>query len=344
MKNKKEAWEYAPKSHADICHQWASRKKESATYGNIHFKDGVIYSYGWYPMAKWCEDAKGNPYVIMTTHTYSNSTARHIGYVKGAIPRDVPVYYTHLTNSNYWNPYRHTPDLTPKSVELYGLDNMKRFYNDTFEKKTYRYNPLTPDERLVNSIHLHEDAQRFANFAGLTWNEDFDVYVLNEHDVKTAWNIARPVIEEQQERKRLREEKELKIKEAYERAVAKYCKDPFEMACSWIKGELNPFGNYSKAVEIPDDDEWVKLTGNNKIYSKIDTAMRIQGDDVVTSLGARVPVTDAHKLWEAIKRGHQIRGMQVGLYTVISMNGELVIGCHHISRRVINFFVEYYNW
>lgn len=59
--------------------------------------------------------------------------------------------------------------------------------------------------------------------------------------------------------------------------------------------------------------------------------LRVKDDEVQTTHGARVPVSEARKLYRALKAGVSVEGQQVGYYRVTRVtDSELVIGCHNI--------------
>lgn len=64
----------------EVAHLWANRSKPSASGSHFFFEGDTIYSYGsHFPIARHCKGV-----VLFTTRGYSNSTARHKGYVSGA--------------------------------------------------------------------------------------------------------------------------------------------------------------------------------------------------------------------------------------------------------------------
>lgn len=71
-------------------------------------------------------------------------------------------------------------------------------------------------------------------------------------------------------------------------------------------------------------------------------ALRLNGDNVETSYGARIPVADALTLWPIIERVRKgtrdyTPGMPLGVYqlTQIKQNGDIVVGCHNIAYSEI---------
>lgn len=89
---------------------------------------------------------------------------------------------------------------------------------------------------------------------------------------------------------------------------------------------------------------WSEWTGDKISYTKNEIYLRIVGDTVETSAGARVPVREGRILLDRIQKGKDVKGFKIGYYTVISLNGTLKIGCHQISRKEINRFAKFYKW
>lgn len=89
---------------------------------------------------------------------------------------------------------------------------------------------------------------------------------------------------------------------------------------SWRRGER---GN------VPDDLHEMRQTA----------FLRVRGDDIETSRGARVPLSVAPMLWRVVRGAHAGRdmreaiGSRVGLYRLddVCTDGSLVIGCHRIA-------------
>jgi hypothetical protein len=179
----------------------------------------------------------------------------------------------------------------------------------------------------------------------LPWNEDADKYLISDHEVRVMEVMLMPYRERINERMAERERKQRLIDAAFVEAQRKYLVDPVEYSKMWMRGEVKLSHMYVAGyIDLPDDDEYRILTGNDSIRQSMTTAMRIEGDEVVTNRHASVPVSSARRLWNIMKTGRPVHGVEVGLYTVRSWNGELVIGCHHIPREIVEYFVELYNW
>jgi hypothetical protein len=67
-------------------------------------------------------------------------------------------------------------------------------------------------------------------------------------------------------------------------------------------------------------------------------------DTIETSERATVSAREARILYERIKAGKDIKGFKVGYYTVISINGDLKIGCHAIPRSEVDRLANILGW
>lgn len=80
------------------------------------------------------------------------------------------------------------------------------------------------------------------------------------------------------------------------------------------------------------------------VRSLKESYLRLSSGEIETSHGAKVPLNVAKVLFDRIKEGKDIRGFEIGNYTVIGINGVLTVGCHKIERSEINRFAELMNW
>jgi hypothetical protein len=102
------------------------------------------------------------------------------------------------------------------------------------------------------------------------------------------------------------------------------------------------------AKQIADNKKWLKnwLGGlvvpykANKVYLRYNQLT----DEIETTKSAKVPAKEAKILYLRIQAGKDIKGMKIGYYTVISLNGVLKIGCHEIERDEINRLAKLLNW
>jgi len=79
--------------------------------------------------------------------------------------------------------------------------------------------------------------------------------------------------------------------------------------------------------------------------SSVEMLLRVKGEDVETSRGAKIPLTVAHKLWSRIKAGTSVDGMNLGHYTVGTYaDGVLTAGCHKIPLAEMTRLAAVLGW
>jgi len=101
------------------------------------------------------------------------------------------------------------------------------------------------------------------------------------------------------------------------------------------------------AKQIADNKKWLfNWSGLHLKYkaNKVYLRYNKESDEIETSKGARVPARESKILYDRIQAGKDIKGMKIGYYTVISLNGVLKIGCHEIERDEINRIAKIMNW
>lgn len=80
--------------------------------------------------------------------------------------------------------------------------------------------------------------------------------------------------------------------------------------------------------------EWIAGTLAYGHFSAM--RLRVYNDEVQTTHGARVPIIEARKLYQALKAGVDVSGQRIGHYTVTRVEGEyIIIGCHTIPLSEI---------
>ena len=93
-----------------------------------------------------------------------------------------------------------------------------------------------------------------------------------------------------------------------------------------------------KAEQIKDAENLAKFMDYEipycRFYSNEDFIRISQdGQFVETSQKVRIPIESAKILYKMIQSGKDIKGYKIEDYTVISLNGTLKIGCHHINVK-----------
>jgi hypothetical protein len=85
-----------------VAHLWAHQTKDEARVSgrsNFFFCGDTIYSYGHhFPIAKHVKNKQKQAAVLFTTQSYSNTTAKHISIVRGAV-QHLTVFHVQDVNS-----------------------------------------------------------------------------------------------------------------------------------------------------------------------------------------------------------------------------------------------------
>ena len=94
--------------------------------------------------------------------------------------------------------------------------------------------------------------------------------------------------------------------------------------------------------------EWLKgKRDTSSLAYDVATMLRFlpKANEVETSRGARVPAPKAQLLYSLIKKGADVTGATIGMYTVNSATDEgATIGCHFIPMEKINRFARVMGW
>lgn len=103
------------------------------------------------------------------------------------------------------------------------------------------------------------------------------------------------------------------IQEAQERARKEQ-----ERAKQRYNESLVKFKNYEiNYISLKSNEDFLRISQDN---TKIETTQ-----------GVKIDVQEAKKLYLMIQEGKEIKGLKIGNYTIISINGTLKIGCHKIN-------------
>lgn len=310
-------------SHREVCHVWASRSQSEGTAGNISFIDDSIYSYHWWEMARFYETKSGKKYLFMRDWSYSSSTSKHMSCLRAAIPPGWEMIYVPGGKRRYGY-YGHSGGclldhesnlriLTERMVDTFINLKSGQHPDGKYNTNHITYLKIIKYCRIFK-LKVPDKAKKHR----LIW-DDIQHYVAG-------------VVEKREQRRADRDYKDNReyiARRVHMRNLRKKYKNNLDqLLIDWRKGEINSLDFYV-------GNERITVDGYH---------MRIQGNEVQTNGHARVPVVDAKRLWKLIKAGKDIKGIKVGMYTVISMNGTLQIGCHKFTQKEIKDFTEIYKW
>jgi len=283
-------------SHSEVAHVWAQQIQEEGIANNVSFRNESIYSYGWWIMAKFVRPNL----VLVRDWSYSNSTAKHLGHVKSAIPSGVNTIYVS-------NP----EDITESIDSL--VQTIEYSYN-SFEKKRNKINVMTENSIAVRTL------TELCNNLDITF-PDISHYIIANEPAYVRMVEAQEIAMAEKQAYNERAEEE------YKASVRKFLENSPQ-----VQKLRNDWLNGGNKTTIEYKGRQVRLFDY--------PALRLKDGEVQTFFGARVPEREARILYKMIKAGKDIKGYKIGYYTVISINGTLKIGCHDIPMEEVQRFAK----
>lgn len=306
-------------SNHELVHIWANGNQETGKGNSMYFQGKEIFSYGsHFCMAVRVMSEKFN--FIYTTRTYSNTTAKHLSLVRGAMHG--PILSVPFPNGSVFEGMR-TNYSYHSNIEL--INNELRDHVATIENK--RKKPATKETAKNQANWIIGNLRDLAEFH----NEDLTKKQKDEGNEKQrldflqyaeyfAGNLSNNDLIRSQETW-LKKETERKRKEEKRKE-----KELLERIPRWLSGS-SLMGDYIDKIE--------------KTYLRVHP---IDQDSVQTSKHAVVTIKAAKVLFHMIQTGKDIKGYTIDGYTVIGINGVLTIGCHKIERDEINRFAALMGW
>ena len=165
--------------------------------------------------------------------------------------------------------------------------------------------------RSVRAYNCYLSNFKVKGFKPIVLTDEFEEMMRELVDYKShfqAINDAKRSKREEEKREKARLEREEKERQ-------RVPKDIVRMK-NWKKGEFDYF------------------YGRNVLKACF---LRVKGDEVETSKGARVPLDRALWLYGKILDGNTVNGLRIGHYTVTCLNdSKLEIGCHTIEMKEVH--------
>ena len=268
-------------SNDQVAHLWAHQAQSDArnSGGSLYFEGRTIYSYGGhFPIARHVAGV-----VLMTTDSYSITTAQHVSTVWSAA-RHLTMY--HVANVQAREPHEHAAN----------FDSYRERYEDTL---------LKASRARVHAQSLLDQAEALR----VECNNYAEHFELSQRLEVGNVELIKERAKQQREAAKRREAQQLREQAGeYERGLAK-----------WRRGESSHIPHaYRFAI-----------------------ALRVVGDEVQTSRGARFPVADALRALPLVKRvaargeGWQRNGERItlGHFQIdrIDGDGNVTAGCHYVE-------------
>lgn len=299
------------RNHQEVAHVWAAQSQSEGKSANMFFDGPSIFSYGrHFEIARFVRPET----VLFNERGYSSSTGKHKSITLRAVSHctvfTVPSFDDHQANAAY---YLKTCLEARESIKRarigisYRLERLQSFLDESF-KYICLFKVTGKDARAIRKLHR-------SNI--LTVEE---LKILEERETK--WKENEKVKEE---RARLKWEKENAERAAYYKALQEK-QETMRLAYESWKEEID-------ALNVA---AWKAGYDSRLDLFDLPVMLRIKDRDIETSHGAYVPIEDAKILWAKLTASEDLKGFQIGHYTVSGIrNQNLIIGCHTIPLREV---------
>jgi len=307
----------------EIPHLWAHQTQVNARnpQGNFYFKGDVIYSYrDSFPVARLVQVGRSRC-VLFNSAKYSVTTSQHQSAVRQAIPSSMQVFEV----PNLGLSYVSTTSPISKGIHKVNLAYLVQESKSEFERAERARG--MGDYSLSDSLRLKRLAEDYAKFFKVKLPKDSFKFIPTGKKMvefraklverRIALEAVRSVAHVRRQERWAKQNAEWQ-RQAKEREEQERLELP-EKIERWRNGQYVYFG-YSTQVPV---------------------MLRIKGDEVETSMGAKVPVDHARrglKLVRAVRkagRAYERNGhtVHLGNYAIdrIEPDGTLKAGCHVIG-------------
>lgn len=315
------------KNYSELAHVWAQFTQPEGNAGKMFFRDtNKVYSsyisYGHHYCIAERHTAKDGrtPVILVNSNGYSPTTGRHTSEVVGAI--------SHLKSF-------HVPDnsdpLAPENKnEL--LDRVINRFEGLMLKRSGFYSTYkeSGQDNCYARHFFYEAVETFNDYCatfGIKDRIDIGADLRAEIDEVCAYRA---------ERERVADETRLANRAAFRNlTVEEQTRIECERAAKRDAAALRKFNSQIEA--------WKGGAGPASLHAVPNSVvlLRIKGDILETSRGARVPLDEARALYASLKTGRDIAKKPIGHYRINSVGStHVIIGCHTVPieeiRRVLD--------
>lgn len=334
-------------------HDWARIGNGRNAGDSFYFQQNTIYSYGpHFPIATIMPDhthCHGGQVVMFTREGYSNTTAKHINHVSGAV--------SHMLRFD-------VPNLNPETPAQH-YENWQALRSDLNEVR----NTINNSRKLSDYLVEHADraaakANKYAEVFGLTDRLESTEYPLVALNSKQRAEITAKIELHKVEEERRNAEAQRRLAEEAAKREEQQAQLRKQQARLNLLERIS-FGLYkapsllgyqsglNRSAKKPRSEQqeierkakdWQRNGGrfpygyNGPVLMRVD---QIHGE-VITSKGARFPTKDCRMLWPEIVACVKTRQQRnradlitkkLGVYGVdyIAPNGDIKAGCHYVT-------------
>jgi hypothetical protein len=312
----------------EVPHKWAHQTQPHARgSGSVKFKGPAFYSYS--TIVARIHSNKRGKLVLISENRYSATTAKHLGYVRQAISHMDSMTVPHVTGSRY-----HDQPLT-KAQHRENFDHLCQYAakNLIYAKRALQAWRVASAQ--VVAQDALKEAQQYSDFFGLRWKAPAMSVAEWQAARARVERIEKPDLASLDKRERARAQ----------RKQSEYARERLKQIDREIAHALHP--DYTEECRRTN---WRLFDAFNMDlgcwYSIPEPVMlRLNGDEIETSMGARVPVAEASGVWRAVERARYLNTQldrlwiarianapRIGDYPLdrIDADGTLYAGCHVI--------------
>ena len=300
----------------ELTHLWAAQSRPQRKAGSISFVGPTLYSYST-GIAHIHKNKAGESFVLMCQKRYSMTTACHKSAARSAV--------SHL-------PFAEVPHILPASAKEHG-ENLEAILADSREMLAKAQRALRWRQWQQDSANeLYWTAEKYAEFFRVRHRiPPFPVAEWNAAAARAA-RIENPDPASADKRERQRAQRAA-AKEARERKAR-------ELAAvhdAARRSDWRLFGAFGASGMM---GHFVRNSGP--------IMLRVNGEEIETSMGARIPLAAAPMVWNLVQRvrieaqhapdgagrsfANGLRRVRIGDYPLdrIDADGTLHAGCHTI--------------
>lgn len=301
-------------SASEVAHLWANKIQEHAkvSAGHFYFRGDNIYSYGsHFLIAKHYEDV-----ILFTTRTYSNTTAKHIGEVRGAISHKKVIkcyspeeagYKNHEENINFW-------------------------LNDIVSIGRNLAAARKPQIYLAQIEAVKQEMNVYLNY--------FEVKLTKAQELKIAFSSKEEFLAAAAKATKAEQDKLKTDLRNGKKVFAQYI-------AHWRTGSNVSF---FKTVGNDKNRELIRLHERNNEDANL-ALLRVIGEEVETSKGIKLPIDIAKRYYQfyisILSKGgcNGDCNYKILHYDITSISSKgLTVGCHTVSHNEIENLATQLNW
>lgn len=367
---------------SEIPHKWAHQTQDNARnpQGNLYFRGDTLYSYrDSYPIAKIFKKKgarpsigehgaggllnatvraahEGKTLVLHVEDTYSATTAGHCSGARRATSHLPSITVPDVEPDNQ---YRHSPE--QHAINVRYLVELAAKHLDKAGRAMQ-----------LSSVTWRRDAAKQALADAQAYSAFFGIRRKVPAFPELAWNAAAaragrienpdPVSKDARERASAKRKAAAEQVTEYRQAMA----ESMKVAGHWIGYRATVGKRWPKALarlvgekgrpwyhDMAERTNW-RLNIAHAQYARHGTPvmLRVNGEEIETSQGARIPLAAAPMVWNIVQRSlgkgfvpAGLGGVKIGDYplTRIEADGTLVAGCHKIPHSELRSMARQLN-